>query len=130
MIKTPTSSPLQCPNQPTRVILRHFTLTTAIILIILQFLLQKGGLVSPPRFPVRLQWILLDSTGLHRTQCLVGHHTKFPDWTGFSAQSDSTGLKVQSSPVESTGLGPVRLYQTESPVKSGEIHWILPDLIC
>ena len=83
-----------------------------------------------------------DSTGLHRTQCLVGHHTKFPDWTGFSVQwspvestgfsvqSDSTGLKVQSSPVDSTGLGPVRLYQTESPVKSGGIHWILPELIC
>jgi len=62
-----------------------------------------------------------DSTGLHQTQCLVGHHTKFPDWTGFS---------VQWSLVESTGLGPVRLYQTESPVKSSGIHWILPELIC
>jgi len=45
-----------------------------------------------------------DSTGLHQTQCLVGHQTKFPDWTGFSVQSDSTRLKVQSSPVESTGF--------------------------
>ena len=65
------------------------------------------GLVSPLCFPVGLRWILPDSTGLHWTQCLVGHYTNFLDWTGFSVQwspvestrfsvqSDSTRLKIQ-----------------------------------
>jgi len=79
---------------------------------------RQRGLVSPPCFPVGLQWILPDSTGFH--------------WTPLDSMFGGSPYKVSGldwifSPVESGRIhwifSPVGLYQTESPVKSSGIHW-------
>jgi len=78
----------------------------------------NGGLISPPRFPVGLQWILPDSTGFHWTP---------PDSMFGGSPYKVSGLDWIFSPVESGRIhrifSPVGLYQTESPVQSSGFHW-------
>jgi len=73
----------------------------------------RRGLISPPRFPVGLRWILPDSTRFHWTP---------PDSMFGGSPYKVSGLDWIFSPVESGRIhrifSPVGLYRTESPVQS------------
>jgi len=102
------------PGEPDAIQLNHVLETLSSEMI----QLKSGGLVSPPHFPVGLQWILPDSTGFHWTP---------PDSMFGGSPYKVSGLDWIFSPVESSRIhrifSPVGLYWTFSPVKSSGIHW-------